>query len=151
MNGNLNLAQNIVEHLTGDSNLISMRSRATLNRPFTRIRQMQARAEEHYQDKIKELEDSLQQTRDKVSELQKNKEQGQRFILSPEQQTELEKFKKKEAEVSVQLKQERKKLAHDIDSMENWLKWGNIIGMPALVTLSGIGLAVFKRKRTSAK
>ncbi len=151
MNGNLNLAQNIVEHMTGDSNLISMRSRATLNRPFTRIRQMQARAQENYQSKIKELEDSLQETREKVSGLQKNKEQGQRFILSPEQQTELEKFKRKEADVSIQLKQERKKLAHDIDGMENWLKWGNIIGMPALVSLTGIGLAVFKRKRTSAK
>src|SRR6266404_6278200 len=33
MNGNLNFAQNAVEQLTGDNNLITVRSRATLNRP----------------------------------------------------------------------------------------------------------------------
>ncbi len=147
----MNLAQNFVEQLTGDNNLISVRSRATLNRPFTRIRAMQAHAQEAYQSKIKELEGSLQETQQRVNELQRNKEKGQRFILSPEQQTELENFKKKEADVRVQLKQVRKNLAHDIDSMENRLKWGNIIGMPLVVALSGIGIAVFKRKRTSAK
>ncbi|MDB6125059.1 MAG: putative transporter, rane protein [Pedosphaera sp.] len=152
MNGNLNLAQNIVENLSGDSNLISVRSRATLNRPFTRIREMETQAEKNYQSKIKELEDSLQETRQRVNELQKSKDNnGQRFILSPEQQAEQEKFQKKLVDVNVQLKAERKKLAHDKDALENRLKWANIIGMPALVAMSGIGLAVFKRKRTSAK
>ena len=37
MNANLNLAQNIADQMTGDSNLIAVRSRATLNRPFTRV------------------------------------------------------------------------------------------------------------------
>jgi ABC-type uncharacterized transport system involved in gliding motility auxiliary subunit len=152
MNGNLNLAQNIVEHLTGDSDLISLRSRTTMSRPFTRIRQMQAKAEENYQSKIKQLEDSLQDTRQKLNDLQKTKEQNQqRFILSPEQQAEVEKFRKQEASVNIQLKQEKKKLTHDINSLENTLKWSNIIVMPAVVALSGICLAVFKRKRTSAK
>ncbi|HZQ46553.1 MAG TPA: Gldg family protein [Verrucomicrobiae bacterium] len=152
MNGNLNLAQNIVEHLTGDSDLISLRSRTAMSRPFTRIREMQAKAEENYQSKIKQLEESLQDTRQKLNELQKTKEQGQqRFILSPEQQAEVEKFRKQEASVNVQLKQEKKKLTHDINALENTLKWSNIIVMPAVVALSGICLAVFKRKRTSAK
>jgi hypothetical protein len=112
---------------------------------------MQAKAEEIYQDKINEYEQSLQETRQKVAELQKNKEQGQRFILSPEQQAELKKLQGKEAETDRALKQERKKLAQDIDATENWLKWGNIIGMPLLVAISGLGLAGLKRKRTSAK
>jgi ABC-type uncharacterized transport system involved in gliding motility auxiliary subunit len=98
LNGNLALAQNIVENLSGDNNLINVRSRATLNRPLTRIREMEARAQESYQNKIKELEDSLQETQQKLNELQKSKENnGQRFILSPEQQAELENFKKKQA------------------------------------------------------
>jgi ABC-type uncharacterized transport system involved in gliding motility auxiliary subunit len=152
LNGNLALAQNIVENLSGDNNLINVRSRATLNRPLTRIREMEAKAQESYQNKIKELEDSLQETQQKVNDLQKSKENnGQRFILSPEQQAELENFKKKQAQTSIELKQERKRLAHDKDALENKLKWGNIIGMPALVAMSGICLAVFKRKRTSAK
>ena len=151
-NGNLTLAQNLVDQLGSDNNLIQVRSRAELNRPFTRIETMRAKAEESSQVKIKEFEDSLQETRQKVNELQSKKEQGQqRFILSPEQQAELEKLKKKETEVNVQLKQERKNLTRDITAMENTIKWGNIVGMPLVVALSGIGLAVYKRKRTSAK
>jgi ABC-type uncharacterized transport system involved in gliding motility auxiliary subunit len=151
MNGNLNFAQNAVEQLTGDNNLIAVRSRATQNRPFTLVKKMQAQAEEAYQNKIKELEDSLADTRQRVNELQQNKRGSQRFILSPEQQAELEKFRKKETEVNIHLKDERKKLRRDIDSLENRLKWENILAMPVVVALSGIGLALYKRKRTSAK
>ena len=152
-NGNLNLAQNVVEQMTGDDDLIYLRSRATLNRPFTRINEMRAKAEQNYQAKIKTLEEQpgRRETRQKLFDLSKNKEQGQRFILSPEQQAEIDKFRKQEASVNVQLKQEKKKLTRDINSLENTLKWGNIIVMPAFVALSGICLAVFKRKRTSAK
>ena len=59
-NANLNLAQNLVEQMTGDSNLIAVRSRATLSRPFTRVQAMQAEAEQKFQAEIKRLEDSCQ-------------------------------------------------------------------------------------------
>ncbi len=151
MNGNLNLAQNAIEQLTGDSNLIGVRSRAVQNRPFTLVKKMQAEAEANYQSRIRELEQSLADTQRQLNELQQKKEAGQRFILSPEQQTALEAFRKKEAEVKVQLKEERKKLRREIDSLQNRLTWFNIATMPVLVSASGLALAYFKRKRTSAK
>ena len=151
MNGNLNFAQNAIEQLAGDNNLIGVRSRATQNRPFTLVKKMQAQAEENYRSKIKELEDSLAETQRRLNELQQKKEKGQRFILSPEQQAEVENFRKKEAEVKIKLKEERKKLRRDIDSLENRLKWFNIAAMPLVVSASGLTLAFYKRKRTSAK
>ena len=152
LNGNLNLAQNVVEQMAGDNDLIGVRSRAVQSHPLTRIREMEAKADEAFQNKIKEFEDSKQETQEKINELQRNKDQGQqRFILSPEQQAELDKLQKKAADINVQLKQEKKKLAREKESLENWLKWSDILVMPALVTMTGIGLAVFKRKRTSAK
>jgi ABC-type uncharacterized transport system involved in gliding motility auxiliary subunit len=152
MNGNLNLAQNTVEQLTGDNNLIAVRSRAVQSRPFTVVKKMQTEAESNYRSKIKELEDSLAETQRQLNELQQKKESGQqRFILSPEQQQALDNFRKKEAEVKVKLKEERKKLRHDIDSLQGRLKWINIAAMPVLVSISGITLALIKRKRTSAK
>jgi ABC-type uncharacterized transport system involved in gliding motility auxiliary subunit len=151
MNGNLNLAQNAVEQLTGDNNLIAVRSRSVQNRPFTVVKKMQTEAEANYRSKIKELEDSLADTQRQLNELQQQKDSGQRFILSSEQQQTLENFRKKEAEVKVKLKEERKRLRQDIDSLQNRLKWFNIAAMPLLVSVSGITLAWFKRKRTSAK
>jgi ABC-type uncharacterized transport system involved in gliding motility auxiliary subunit len=150
-NGNLNLIQNMVEQLGGDNNLISVRSRATMNRPFTRVREMQARAEDNFRNKIKDLEKSLADAQTRLNDLQKTKESGQRFILSPEQQVEIQKFKQKQNDVRVELKQTRKNLRKEIDSMENRLKWLNIAAMPLLVTASGISLAMFKRKRNAAK
>ena len=150
-NGNLNLAQSMVEQLAGDSNLIGVRSRATLNRPFTVVKKMEERAQESYRSKIKELEASLSETQQKLNELQRTKEKGQRFILSPEQQQEVAKFRQKEADAKKELKQVRKNLRQDVDSLENRLKWVNILAMPLVVSLSGIGLAVYKRKRTTSK
>ena len=147
LNGNLSFAQSVVEQLAGDSNLIAVRSRASRERPFTVVKKMQADAEANYRTKIKDLEGSLAETQRKLNELQKSKEGGQRFILSPEQQQELVSFRKKEADAKVQLKEMRKQLRSEIDSLENRIKWLNIAGMPVVVVLAGFGLAAMKRKR----
>ena len=153
VNGNLNLVQSIVEQSAGDQNLIAIRSRATMNRPFTRIRDMQVAAADRYRTKIKELEGSLQETQSRLNELQQAKQSTgqQKMIMSPEQEAELKRFREKEGQVSKELKQLKKDLARDVKSLENTLKWINIAGMPFLVTLAGISLALVKRKKTAAK
>jgi ABC-type uncharacterized transport system involved in gliding motility auxiliary subunit len=150
-NGNLALAEGAIEQLSGDSDLIAMRSRATTKRPFTVIREMQARAESHYQDTIRQLEGSLAETQRKLSELQQTKQDGQQFILSQEQQQEISNFRKKEASIKTQLKNERRKLRANIDSLENRLKWLNIAAMPALVAFSGVLLAIGRRQSRAAR
>ena len=82
-----------------------------------------------------------------MNELQKSKEGGQQFILSPEQQQELVNFRKKEADAKGQLKEMRRKLRAEIDSLENRIKWINIAGMPFAVVAAGFGLALMKRRR----
>ncbi|MCL5096934.1 MAG: Gldg family protein [Candidatus Omnitrophica bacterium] len=150
-NGNLNLVENLVDQMAGDSNLIAVRSRATMNRPFTVVKKMQAQAEERYRTTIKDLEKRLSDTQQKMNELQSQKEGNQRFILSPEQQDAIKRFRQDEVNVNKELKEVRKKLRRDIDSLETRLEWINIAGMPFLVTISGVVLALFKRKRTAAK
>ena len=152
-NGNLAFAQGGVEQMTGDSNLITVRSRASRERPFTVVKKMQADAETKYRETIKGLESSLAEAQRKLNELARSKpaEGGQRFILSPEQQAEITNFRKKETEVKQQLKVERKKLRGDIDSLENRIKWANIAGMPVLVAIGGILLALSRRKREAAR
>jgi ABC-type uncharacterized transport system involved in gliding motility auxiliary subunit len=149
LNSNLSFAQSVVEQLAGDSNLIAVRSRASRERPFTVVQKLQADADANYRNKIKELEQNLAETQRKVNELQKSKEGGQRFILSPEQQQELANFRKTEADAKGQLKEVRKKLRAEIDSLENRIKWLNIAGMPIAVVAAGFGLAAMKRNRAA--
>ncbi len=152
MNANLSLAQNLVEQMAGDSNLIGVRSRATLTRPFTLVKKMEAEAQARGQAKVLELQQSLSETQQRLSELQaQRKDKDQRFILSAEQKAELENFRKKQAEVSKELKQAQKDLRKEVVSLEARLKWLNILAMPFGVTLAGVGIALIKRKKTSAK
>jgi len=152
INANLTLAQNLVEQMAGDSSLIGLRSRATLNRPFTLIKKMQAEAEAKGQAKIDELQQSLQEAQQKLGELQQQKQdKDQRLILSPEQKAEIENFRKKQVEVSKELKRAHKDLRKEVDSVETRLTCLNILAMPLGVTVAGIGIAVIKRKKTSAK
>jgi ABC-type uncharacterized transport system involved in gliding motility auxiliary subunit len=149
---NLAFAQGAIDMLAGDSNLISVRSRAVRERPFTVVNKMQADAESRYQSKIKELEAGLTSAQQKINELQQAKagEKTQRFILSPEQQAEIANFRKKEADVKKELKQVRKSLNADIDSLENRVKWLNIAAMPAVVVVCGIFFALRRRSKTAA-
>ena len=152
MNGNLNLAQNIVEQMAGDSQLIGIRSRATLSRPFTRVKKIQAEAEARGQAKIMELQQSLSDTQQRLAALQtEKKDKDQRFILSAEQRAELENFRKKQAEVSKELKQAQKDLRKEVVSLQTRLTWLNILAMPVAVAVAGLGLAAIKRRKTSAK
>jgi ABC-type uncharacterized transport system involved in gliding motility auxiliary subunit len=151
MNANLNFAENLVEQLSGDNDLIAVRSRTVLNRPFTRVKKMEAEAEAEYLAKIKELEQSRDQAAARLSELQSQKNQNQRFILSPEQQAEIGNLRKKEAEISRELREVNKDLRRNVVALQRRIEWLNIAAVPLAVCLAGVGLAIYKRKRTSAK
>jgi ABC-type uncharacterized transport system involved in gliding motility auxiliary subunit len=150
-NGNLNLIESSVELLAGDSNLMSIRSRTSANRPFVLVNKMEAAAQDKYQSKIDELETGLTQARQKLSELQGAKQADQKSVLSPEQQAEIKKFQENEAQIDKQLKQVRKELRQEIDSLQNWLKWVNIALMPVVVTCIGLGLAFLKKRSRAAR
>ena len=151
MNGNLNFAQNLVEQFSGDNNLIAVRSRALLEHPFTRVKKIEAEAQSHYMDKIKELQDSRDKAVARLTELQQQKTQNQRFIMSPEQQAEIDTLKTNEAKINVDLRNVQKDLRRDVVSLQHKVEAYNIAAMPLAVIAVGVGLAVFKRKRNSAK
>jgi ABC-type uncharacterized transport system involved in gliding motility auxiliary subunit len=150
-NGNLNFIESSVEMLAGDSNLISIRSRASANRPFLVVNQMEAAAEQRYQSKIDELENSIAQTKQKLAALQSTNPSDQKTVLSPQQQAEIKKFRENEAKSDKELKQVRKDLRQEIDSLQNTLKWINIAAVPLLITLAGLGFAIFKRQSRAAR
>lgn len=146
-NGNLALAQGLVEQVAGDDALISLRSRAAFSRPLTVVQQMEAHAQQQYLGKIKELEDNLNQTQEKLQTLQKARKGATGAILTAEQQTELENFSKKAAETRIALKELRKNLRMETDRLEMWTKVINIALVPLLVAFVGLVLGLIRRRR----
>ena len=148
---NLTFVQNLVEQMGGDKDLITIRSRATAARPFTKIRELQAKAEERFATKIKDLEKSENELNEKVRELMQGKQPGQQIILSDEAKNDWQDVQKKRAEVRETLRQERRNLRKDIDSLQTSLKWTNILVMPLAVAAVGVVLALIKRRKTAAR
>ena len=149
-NGNLALAQGMLEQLASGDELSTLRSRTSSFRPLTVVRQMEADAQRQYFGKIKAMEDELQQTTEKMQKLQKQSGGTKSAqILSPEQQAELERFKKRMLETRRELKELRKNLRQDAEALQFWTKVVNIATMPVLVALFGLGLALVRRRRAA--
>ncbi len=151
-NGNLAFAIGMVEQLSAGDDLISLRSRAASFRPLTVVRELEAEAQKQYFGQIQALEEDLQKTTERLQELQKQGgaagKGGQ--ILSPEQQAELERFRKTVAERRIALKEVRKNLRQDAESLVFWTKVANIALMPLLIALVGLIVALIRRRRVAA-
>jgi len=111
------------------------------------IREMEAQAAQAYVGKLKELEDSLQQTQERLQSLQKASAPGQGTILTAEQQTEVESFRKRAAETRRELKLVRRDLRADSEALQFWTKVTNIALLPLLVAVFGIWLGIHRRRK----
>ena len=150
-NGNIDLAQSMIEQLAGGEELASVRSRASRDRPFTVVKRMQAEAENKFRDKISELEQGLSETQTRLAELERSKDAGQQFILTPEQQEEIKAFRQKEAGAKKELKEVRKTLRREVDALEQRVKWTNILAMPLVVAAAGLVMAFIRHRRQNAR
>jgi ABC-type uncharacterized transport system involved in gliding motility auxiliary subunit len=150
-NGNLAFALGMVEQAAAGDEFISLRSRAGAFRPLTVVRRLEAEAQQQYLGKIQALEAELQKTSTKLQDLQKARGAAKSSqILSPEQQAEIESFRKRAAETKLELKEVRKNLRRDAESLVFWTKLANIALMPLLVALAGLALALLRRRRAQA-
>jgi ABC-type uncharacterized transport system involved in gliding motility auxiliary subunit len=151
-NGNLAFAVGLVEQLAAGEDLTSLRSRAAAFRPLTVVRELEAEAQKGYFGKIQSLEDELQKTTAKLQELQKSQGPAGKSaqLMTPEQQAELERFRKTVAETRLALKEVRKNLRQDAEGLVFWTKVANIAFVPLLVAFAGLLVAFVRRRRTTA-
>ncbi|MBW1982744.1 MAG: Gldg family protein [Deltaproteobacteria bacterium] len=146
-NDNLSFVANACELLTGSDDLIALRSRSKSDRPFTTVLALQSRAQERWLAKEKELAKRAEETNKKLRELQQRKNSSQKLILSPEQEAEIDRFRQEKRKIDRELKEVRKNLRADIESLGTRLKWLNILAMPIVVCFAGILFAIYRQRR----
>jgi len=142
---------NSVDNLGGSSDLISIRGRATSQRPFTTVEDMRRAAEESFRGKERELQQQLSDTERKLTELQSSKSKDNELILSPEQKAELQKFVDQKVAIRKELRQVRRGLDDRIEALGTRLKLMNIGLMPLLITIFALAFAWWKRQRRQAR
>lgn len=150
-NGNLPFGLNILDQVAGDTRLLQVRSRNSNRRPFTRINAIETEANARIQSAVSDLQKQADEANAKLNELQAAKDPKQRNFLSPEQQAEIEDFRRKQAEAQRQIRELRKSARADIDGTLASMKLWNILGTPVLVFAAGLAVFLFRRKSTSAK
>jgi ABC-type uncharacterized transport system involved in gliding motility auxiliary subunit len=143
---------NAVENLSGSSDLISLRSRGTSNRPFTRVNKIRRQAEANFLREEQALQQKLTATQTRLAELEGRRtptdKPGARptELLTPEQEAEIEKFRKELSETRTALRDVQHKLRRDIDRLGTWLAAINTLLVPLMLAGSAIVLALLRRR-----
>ena len=142
---------NSVENLTGSDDLISLRTRATNNRPFVKVQELQAKAQAEFQQRYEALKQQVTDTETRLQALEQggsaNGQPTSATSLTPEQQSEIESFKRELAQARTELRDVQHKLRKSIDTLGAFLAFINIALMPLIVAGVAITLAVLRRRR----
>lgn len=149
-NDNIILVANLVGQLTGGDQLISLRSRGTFDRPFTRVLEVQKNAQEKWRAEELKLQEQLQATQRRLTELEAAKDPTQQYVVSPDQKREVEQFRTLALETRRQLKDVRKNLRMEIEELGLWLKGLNLAAVPAAVILFGLAHGWRRRRQAGS-
>lgn len=149
VNDNINLVLNCVESLAGDQALLGLRGKGEVRRTFTKIEEMERKANEAYQRELESLQQRLQEVQTKLSELQQT-QGGTQLVASPEVIKAVEEYQQQEADLRSELREIRKRLREDVDALKFKLSALNVGLIPLLVLVAGI-FSFASRGRTPAK
>jgi ABC-type uncharacterized transport system involved in gliding motility auxiliary subunit len=145
---NADLLSNAVDNMAGTSSLIGLRSRGVTNRPFHTVDAMKRDAELQYRAKEQGLLEKLKEIEGKLKDLQtKETAAGKTVILSAEQQTAIENFRREAISLRKELRAVQLSLRQDIDQLDGLLKAINVGLVPALVVIFAIVLGLIRRGR----
>ena len=137
-NDNLAFALNLTEQLSGSEDLIGLRSRGSFDRPFDRVIELEKEAQIKWQAEEEQLNEKLKSAQSRINALQQSKADGQQQILTTDQAAEIKKFREEVFQTQQSLKEVRKNLRRDIETLGMRLKFLNIAAVPLLVALFGI-------------
>jgi ABC-type uncharacterized transport system involved in gliding motility auxiliary subunit len=149
--GNGPMVINALDHLTGSSALIGIRSRGGFLKPFTVVEDLRKSAELRFREKEQQLSTRLEETERRLRELESRKQGEDAPVLSDEQRQELIDFRRERLEIRKELREVRRSLRQSIETLEARTKFINIVAVPILIAIVGVlvAMARIRRRRQS--
>ena len=152
---------NLVENLTGSTDLISLRSRGKFARPFTKVQEIELRAQEKWLQVEQKLQAKLQELNQRINELQATsgsgrgqplgmKQGGQTKLMTRELIEEMKSFREERIETQRELRRVRRNLRKDKESLGRTLFLLNTFAVPFLL-IGGTLVCYRVRKRRIQK
>jgi len=134
---------NALDNLAGSGDLISLRSRGTGQRSFTKIAELEKAAEEQFREKERALSERMQEVEKQISEMQS----GAEGTLSAEQEAAVDEFTEELLTTRKELREVNHSLRKDVEAMHAKLKFVNIGLMPILVAILALILGFIRMQR----
>ncbi|MCX6853437.1 MAG: GldG family protein [Verrucomicrobia bacterium] len=145
-NSNLPLILNSVEILSGGGDLLQVRSRASTQRPFTKMDELREDVEKDFRPILAQKQAEMDKIAQEMGPLRvKN---GQ--LADPNQIKKLEELMKKQTSINKDIRNIKKDQSKDIDKTQSIITILNVFGVPLLVITVGLMLAIRRRVATAA-
>ena len=150
-NNNIPLLENAVEQASGSRSLMSIRTRDSGRRPFSKFKELEEEASAELNKQLAEVTKQEQEVVSKISKLMQDQGNDQMVVLSPEAANEIKQLRLAEVKASEKRRELSRDLRKDIRKIENKIKNLNIAGVPILIILIGISHLIIRRIKISAR
>ncbi|MAQ67594.1 MAG: ABC transporter [Gammaproteobacteria bacterium] len=144
---NGDLVINAMDNLSGGADLSSIRSRGRYSRPFTKVLTLQREADDRLREEESELSARVAETESALAALNTDEEGNPIGEITPEIQTEIDRFNGELIETRRRLREVRFQLTEDIEQLGSNLKAVNTALVPILLTLFFLGRYYFRSRR----
>ena len=144
---NGDLVINAMDNLSGGADLSSIRSRGRYSRPFTKVLALQREADDRLRQEESELSARVAETESALAELNTDEQGNPIGEITPEIQTEIDRFNGELIETRRRLREVRFQLTEDIEQLGSNLKAVNTALVPILLTLFFLGRYYFRSRR----
>jgi ABC-type uncharacterized transport system involved in gliding motility auxiliary subunit len=142
---------NALDNLSGSNDLINLRSRGRSVRPFEKVADLRAAADQEFRMKELLLQEKLSETGHKLRELQKSviSETGEP-VMSEAELEEINKFRAEHIQIRKDLRNVQHALGKDIELLGTQLKVFNIALVPLVVIVLATILGLMRMRRAAA-
>jgi ABC-type uncharacterized transport system involved in gliding motility auxiliary subunit len=141
---------NALDNLSGSNDLISLRSRGRSVRPFEKVADLRAAADQDFRGMELLLQEKLSETGHKLKELQKSmvSESGE-LVMNDAQMEEINRFRAEHIKIRKDLRSVQHALSKDIELLGTRLKMINIGLVPLVVIVLATILGVVRMRRAA--
>ncbi|MBH97635.1 MAG: hypothetical protein CMM56_04185 [Rhodospirillaceae bacterium] len=138
---------NALDNLSGSAELIGIRARGSFARPFDRVQSLRIEADAQFRQTEQVLQAELAETESRLAELQAARTDEGALLVSPEQQTEIQRFLDQQVRIRQDLRLVQRNLDRDIERLGIILQGINIAVIPLLLTIFALGTVVVRKRR----
>ncbi len=137
-----------LENLSGSEALLSLRGRGVTDRPFELVNDIRRSSEQRYREKEQALTAKLKDVQEQLQKVERASD-GDSVLLTDKDRQAVEKFRSELLSTRRDLREVKLSLRQDIDRLDGWLKFFNIVFVPLLIGLGGLGYTAWRRQKAS--